>query len=85
MAGYPRRRLDGEDMTRWNGPVTAHPLIHGLRAHAQKARDTGLAGSQLLDGGGDCVHATILSIALVNGQAVLSYIDSAANGQSSNA
>lgn len=85
MAGYARGGLDGEDVTGWNGPAAAHPLIHGLRGDAQKARDTGLAGSQLLDGGGDCVHATILSIALVHGQALLSYIGWAAVGQSSNA
>ncbi len=85
MAGYPRRCLNGEDVARRNGPVAADPLIDGLRSNAQQARDTGLTGSQLPNGGGDCVHAAILSIALVIGQAMLSYIGELAVGQSSDA
>lgn len=85
VAGYPAGRLDREHMPRRDRASTADPLIHCLGRDAQKASNPGLAGSQLLDGDGNSVHASILSIALVYGQALLSYNQPFLVGQSSDA
>ncbi len=85
MPGDARGCLHRQHMARGHRSTSADPLVHGLRGYAQKASDAGLAGSQLLDGSGDSVHAAILSIALVQGQAMLSYIRFSASTQSSDA
>jgi hypothetical protein len=85
MTAYTRGTLDRKHVARGNGSVIADPLIHCLRRDAQQASNTGLAGTQFLDGSGDGVHGPILSITLVRGQAMLSYNLHCLSGQSSDA